>query len=542
MKPKSLLVACSLLSACNLTVFTTVEPRADVTATDRIEIIPEPSADVLFVIDDSGSMEEEQFNLMANLSRFIETLQETDAKLRFATITTNTKGAANQSGDFFIRPIGGGGQFISTRDTRDRDGVIRDIPDEFCDEVLARSANGVLDSENVLLQSLINENNIAGDLDPIQPGIQILDFMGRAPGTVFIDADNDPLGRPERPSQIITATFIDEVGCILAVGVEGSGFEAGLCKIAASLDKDSLSGKNAAFLSNPDSVLATIIVGDEDDCTLQMTGDSTVSCGVPDTDPVAVDRAGSLLCSQPSSEDICGTGVTGQSDNLVSASIFSDLLKGLRREDKLFVATIVGPPTIPVAVCGAQLPEVAPSCEAAATGRASPGNRFLSFTSEFTNTVDSFSETQEDTDEHLADGICGDFDNALGKIAEELAALVDLRCTPNAPIDTTPGGFDIERDMRVVVDLSETGFVCADITVDTSISNGESGAQIGDPVTVPLNEAQTRCEIIRDTQDGIQLLRLEATTTCSNGFRLEFVDFALPDQSKLTLEYISSPD
>src|SRR5689334_8929978 len=99
---------CTLLlaiSACTSTAFTTVKPTASATATDISEEIPAPSADILFVIDDSGSMEEEQFNIMSNLSRFIETLQLTGAQLRFATVTTNTKGADNIEGNFFTHPI-----------------------------------------------------------------------------------------------------------------------------------------------------------------------------------------------------------------------------------------------------------------------------------------------------------------------------------------------------------------------------------------------------------------------------------------------------
>jgi hypothetical protein len=526
------------VAACTSTAFTPIRPTATATATENSEVLPEPAADVLFVIDDSGSMEEEQFNLMSNLSRFIETLQATGVQLRFATITTNTKGADNIEGNFFTHPINGSGQLTPNRDTQDRDGVIRDIPDAFCDEVLARSQNGVLDIESAQLQALLSENNIAGDLDPNLPGIQILDFMGRVPGTLFIDSDNDPTHRPELPNQATTATFVDEVGCILAVGVSGSGFEAGLCKVAASLDKDSLSGNNAAFLTNPDSVLAVIMVGDEDDCTLGVSvEEGSVHCEVPAEDAAALE-VGSLLCSQPSSENICGTGVTGLSDLLVSTNTFVDSLKAVRSDDQLFVASITGPPTIPVASCGA-VKEVLPSCEASTTGKASPGNRFLSFTSEFINTVDSFSETQEDTEQHLAQGICGNFDNALGQIALRLTAIIDPFCNLNAPIDIA--NFDTERDMRIVIDLAEAGLTCDAIVVDTSISEGASGASDGELVTEALNAEKSLCLVRRDPADDVRFLRLDTAPNCFVDLRLEFLDFALPNHSKATIEYVSDP-
>ena len=539
MKKTSLLLS-SLVAACTSTAYTTIAPTPEVVATDRFEVIPEPSADVLFVIDDSGSMEEEQFNLMANLSRFIDTLQSTGAALRFATATTNTKGADNIEGNFFTRPINSQGDIASSRDTQDRDGIIRDIPDAFCDEVLARSASGVLDSRSLPLQALLLENDVAGDLDPNQPGIQILDFMGRAPGTSFIDADNDPTHRPELPNQIITATFVDEVGCILAVGVSGSGFEAGLCKVSAALDADSLTGNNAAFLADPDSVLAVVIIGDEDDCTLGVSTENnggSVRCEVPAEDNDA-EKVGSLLCSQRSDEDICGTGVTGLLDRLVPAATFADSLRELRSEERLFVATIVGPPTIPVARCGTG-PSVAPSCEAASTGSAAPGNRFLLFTDEFSNTVDSFSELQEDVEGHLVDGICGDFGDSITQISTQIAGGLTPSCI-NAPIDESPDGFDAERDMRVVVDLRETAATCGSIVVDTALP-GDSGAADGDQVMEALNAAETRCLVRRDLNDGVRFLRVVESPVCSVGL-VEFLDFALPNHSQVTFEYLSSPE
>jgi hypothetical protein len=540
---KTIATLFSLVTACHLTVFTGVTPVATVVAKDSFEVVPEPAADVLFVIDDSGSMEEEQFNLMANLSVFIDALQSTEASIRFATITTNTKGLDNAEGNFFIRPINANGEIAPTRDTKDSRGVIRDIPDAFCDEVLARSANGVLELQSPALQELLLENNIAGDLDPTQPGIQILDFMGRAPGTQFVDEDNDPTHRPELPNQMITASFVDEVGCILAVGISGDGFEAGLCKAAASLDADSLAGNNAAFLTNPDSVLAVIIIGDEDDCTLDISTENdgkSVRCEVP-SDSDAITAVGSLLCSQRSEENICGTGVTGLLDQLVPTSVFVDALKALRSEEQLFIATIVGPPTLPVALCGGEK-NVKSSCEAQATGSAAPGNRFLSFVDKFKNTIDSFSETQKDTAQHLVDGICGDFGDSIAQISARLSVILDTGCLPNAPIDTSVGGFDIERDMRLVIDLEEAGVTCDAIVVDTSISGGVSGAPNGAPVTEALNPEKTRCLVRRDVEDDVLFLQLVPDEICPNGFTLVFLDFTLPNHSKVTAEYISSPD
>jgi hypothetical protein len=295
MKLKEILVVGALFFACQ-----PILPPLTVTvnATDLFTIPDSGVNDVLFVIDDSGSMREEQHSLK-EIARLVEIVQFQGGAVRFATVTTNTRGAANQAGDFFIRPINAQGLPSATRDIKDRDGVIIDVPDEFCDEVLARSEGGVLSTSNTSLLDLLLENNFAGDLDPAQPGVQILDYIGRDPATTFIDADGDPLGRPERASQQITATFADAVGCIAAVSAEGSSFEAGLCKAAAALDEDSLAGNNSAFLQDPNGILAVIFIGDEDDCTLQITTGSTISCGVPVGDEDAIDEEASAFCSQP---------------------------------------------------------------------------------------------------------------------------------------------------------------------------------------------------------------------------------------------------
>src|SRR5205823_11080547 len=48
------------------------------------------STDILFVIDDSGSMSEEQANLAANLGAFIDTLAASPVQNEFRIAVTNT--------------------------------------------------------------------------------------------------------------------------------------------------------------------------------------------------------------------------------------------------------------------------------------------------------------------------------------------------------------------------------------------------------------------------------------------------------------------
>src|SRR5262245_14268788 len=108
---------CALLWACNTHPVTPIRPAATVVATDTFEQVDDTEADILFVIDDSFSMEQEQFSLMANLSQFVQTLFDTHAALHFATVTTDA--VANPTGAFFLTPLKPDGTPFGTRDTID---------------------------------------------------------------------------------------------------------------------------------------------------------------------------------------------------------------------------------------------------------------------------------------------------------------------------------------------------------------------------------------------------------------------------------------
>lgn len=526
-----------LLGACTFAPVTPVRPNAEVIATEIFEQLPDPAVDVLFIIDDSGSMAEEQFNLMANLTVLVEALQQTRASLRFATVTTNPNGEENAAGRFFQHPRLENGALAPNRDIIGSQGRLRDIPDDFCDAVLAASQNGVLDPQSQALIDLLDQNGVAGDLDPSSPGLQIPDFTGRFPGTSFVDLDGDQI--PESPNQIITAEFTDAVGCIIAVGVRGFGMETGLCKAAAALDEESLSGDNSAFLNNPDSLLALIFVGDEDDCTLNMIredGGRRIRC-----ESAPLTSIGSLKCALPSSQNnICNTGIAGSLDALTPIEELAAEIKKARGGDdrKLFVATVTGPPEVAIADCGSRLP--IPSCENEETGIASPGNRFFLFAKQFANSIDSFSDPAEPPEERLPEGICSNFGQTIQLITNSIIEPL-LPCL-NAPIESEPGAFVPERDMRVTIDISSAEGVssCADIRAQLALP-GESCAQEGDPVTEPDEENPALCIVRRDPDDGIEFLAVEESASCNSGFAFVFQDFIPPNRSIVSVEYLSHP-
>lgn len=66
----------------------------NLTTEDSFTQTEEPPADVLFVVDDSASMAEEQQNLSANFGAFLELLGDTTADFRLGVTTTDPLAAA----------------------------------------------------------------------------------------------------------------------------------------------------------------------------------------------------------------------------------------------------------------------------------------------------------------------------------------------------------------------------------------------------------------------------------------------------------------
>ncbi len=79
------------------------EGTTDSRQTDTFDQSTRPKTDVLFVVDNSGSMSEEQGRLASNASRFIGVAQQLNTDFQIAVITTDMD-ASNQSGKFMGSP------------------------------------------------------------------------------------------------------------------------------------------------------------------------------------------------------------------------------------------------------------------------------------------------------------------------------------------------------------------------------------------------------------------------------------------------------
>jgi hypothetical protein len=251
-----------------------------------IPAVPRRDVDILFLIDDSLSMVEEQASLKANFGRFISVLESLDGGLPNVHIGVATPNLGTSATDGSHAPA------IGTCAGDGEGGRMRQLPN-----------NG---------------------------------------GAFLSDRDDGNGGRIRN----YTGTLTDAFSQIANVGTNGCGIEQHLEAVKRALDNNPA---NAGFL-RPDAYLAVIVVGDEDDCSLAKsslfdgnTNDPTygdrvnfkcthdgIECDSPNTD---LDIVGA--------RQDCHPNVT--SPTLTKVDRYVDFLKGLKADPRdVIVAGIVG--------------------------------------------------------------------------------------------------------------------------------------------------------------------------------------------------------
>jgi hypothetical protein len=180
-------------------------PKNAVTTCEETTLVP-TKTDILFVVDDSGSMSEEQANLSANLKAFIDRLAQAPVKPDYQIGVTTTS----------VEGFNGETSYAA--------GPSRDVP-------YPRGA----------LVSVDAAGRIAYDA-----------ASNAFTGTRILRADSPRL------AQDFEANVL--------VGVNGSGKEMALDAVRRALSDRITDGANAGFL-RAGARLAIVILSDEDDCT-----------------------------------------------------------------------------------------------------------------------------------------------------------------------------------------------------------------------------------------------------------------------------------
>jgi hypothetical protein len=337
-----------------------IDPRQQKEEYKEIPITTNRKVDILFVIDNSGSMAEEQASLLANFGSFMNVLESIEGGLPDVHI-----------------------------------GVVSS------DTGIGYTAGGCnLDGDNGRLQ---NTARIVGCSPP--SGYFIKDVQTTPPaGTSCEDNPDACRDRNYDAEAGLAATF----SCIARIGTTGCGLEQHLEGMKRALD--GRNPENAGFL-RPDAYLAVILLADEDDCSAKNNAifnpDATmvtqlgpfssyrctefgIQCRDDADNVILLDRSPRQY-SPPNTCEPRGAPNTGDNEYFWHPQHYVDFLRSLKPdpENSLIVATIVGNPT-PVAVGiedsgpTAGNPKLLPSCQSA-NGVADPAVRLKWFSDQFPN-------------------------------------------------------------------------------------------------------------------------------------------------------------
>lgn len=207
----TLMVGLWTTAGCNTHAVTPFDAQLSAEQTDIISAVEVPKVDVLWVVDNSGSMCEEQQSLRENFDRFVEVMVANRFDFQLAVVTTDMGDPAHA------------GRFQN---------LANDAQSPTC--------------------------TVSVDVDDCPTAAD-------APPLIINSADpryQDSQGMPD------IATIQRDFGCRATVGIGGAqaGFEMGLEAARTALSPTMLSSTNGGFLRD-DALLAVFFLTDENDCS-----------------------------------------------------------------------------------------------------------------------------------------------------------------------------------------------------------------------------------------------------------------------------------
>jgi len=350
--------------------------------------------DIVFMIDNSGSMQQEQDNLARNFPVFIAALQSLPEGLPnvHVGVVSSDLGAGRYVGanvEGCRIPGGDGGIF----------------------QALPRALGGTCTSYPKPEPYLIvngSKQNFGGDIS-------------------------------------------SALSCIAALGTGGCGFEHQIASVWKALGGDvgGVPMRNQGFLRD-DALLAIVLITDEDDCSAPADTDLFDPSQTLVTDPLGpidsyrCNEFGHLCDGAPPPRTMAAMNLQNCTSNengkLMRIADFVSFFKGLKPSpDDVIVAAITGP-TTPYSVTLQRVrertsgtvemePRIVPSCTSS-NGEAAPSVRIKQF-------VDAFGDNG--TFESICDG---DFSPAMARIGDKIAGRIRHQCLEQPPVDrdrTRPG-------------------------------------------------------------------------------------------------------
>lgn len=411
---EAVLVSAALVPTLSCTSRELAQPNPSVKKEERINISVSQNRDVdiLFVIDDSSSMKQEQDSLALNFVNFINVLSNIpdQAAPGCKDDSTKCKSLPNVHIAVISPNMGDGVNGTPNCDGKGDDGAFQ------------------------------NMARIPGCTAP--SGLFIRDVAG----VNGVREKNYPADK----------TLQETFSCIAKLGIAGCGFEQHLASVKRALERDK---DEALGFLRPDAYLAVIVLADEDDCSSLAPRKAFNR-----TDPTLQATLGPLTDYRCLEFGVTCDGmspprtVTATYNNCEPArnsayffhtDEYVKFLKGLKPEEPrlVIVAAIVGPPEPFSVIHDPAKGSAAPANVCGSTGNAEPSPRFSHF-------VNSF-----DDDRATLTSICkDDLSDALNHVSDLLARAISSPCLSGNvdPTDSDPNAVGIQLDC-IVSDEMRTG-------------------------------------------------------------------------------------
>ena len=375
-------IALVLLAGCPTRDVTSGKMGGENETTALVEVQPNRDLDVLFVIDNSDSMGEEQASLATNFPTFMDALAKIEGGLPNVHIGV-------VSSDLGIAPFTGDNCNNSGGDN----GVLQNKPRGAC-------------------QAPMNGARFISDVASSDGTTRVRNYAGALP---------------------------DVFSCIAKLGTSGCGYERHLESMHRALDPGTV--ENAGFL-RPGAYLAVIVIGDEDDCSAAVPQSFyDTAAALDDADPAksplgkvlwrctgfGVLCDGAKIGRGPATYQSCVADGAPEDLNglLYHPQFFVDGLRSLKSDPNLLFTAVIAGPTTPFAIGPKDgVDQLLNSCPASSAGNAAPAVRLKYFTDQF----GPHGKFVSICDANLAP--------ALNSIAQALRAIIVTSCLAGA-IDLT---------------------------------------------------------------------------------------------------------
>lgn len=426
-----------------------VEYEAQQEKQDSIALTVNKDVDILFVIDNSGSMGEEQATLAANFGAFIAVLEEegVEANYRIGVTTTD-------NGNPWCDGTGpeGGRLVASSCRSRTQDFVFAgaemiDATDEACLDICPEEWSNIA----------IQPSAIEGSADEaVRPWIENIE------------------GATNLPDGLDTITAFQ---CLGPQGISGCGFEEHLESMYKALTRAETDGEESQGFVRSNAILSIVHVTDEADCSINKAHEtiflpdgnrvfwSNPEDGAPTSAVcwnagVECDLAAGTCASADKNVD---GGAAGGTDDAVLRPMpryidrvqeIEDLKQDITPDQEVLVALIGGvSDTGETTYAASQIDPgfqtdfgIGPGCESAA-GRAVPPVRLR-----------EFSEAFQVGDQQNMFSICNDdYSPALRAIADAIADQVRPACMPACVADTDPTTEILDPQCNLIQEAPQEG-------------------------------------------------------------------------------------